>query len=101
SWYGRVLVERVEGFCRPSDWQRAYAEINGFEKQLYDSRVIVQKLWLAITAEEQLRRFKDRETTPYKQYTITEEDWRERAKRNAYEAAACDMIEKTSTPHAP
>jgi polyphosphate:AMP phosphotransferase len=101
SWYGRVLVERIEGFCAPRDWQRAYAEINAFEEQLADFGTVVLKFWLAIGADEQLRRFKDRETTPYKQYKITEEDWRNRRKWDAYEAAACDMIERTSTEAAP
>jgi polyphosphate:AMP phosphotransferase len=101
SWYGRVLVERLEGFCAPADWQRAYAEINAFEQQLTDFGIIVRKFWLATTADEQLRRFKDREVTPYKQYKITEEDWRNRNKWDAYEAAACDMIEKTSSESAP
>jgi polyphosphate:AMP phosphotransferase len=101
SWYGRVLVERVEGFCAPQDWQRAYAEINAFESQLAEFATIVVKFWLALSADEQLRRFKDRQTTPYKQYKITEEDWRNRAKWDAYEAAACDMIERTSTDAAP
>ena len=101
SWYGRVLVERIEGFCAPGDWQRAYAEINAFEQQLVESGTIVAKFWLAITAEEQLQRFKLRQETPYKQYKITEEDWRNRAKWNAYQAAACDTFEKTSTGLAP
>ncbi|MBS2024855.1 MAG: polyphosphate:AMP phosphotransferase [Deltaproteobacteria bacterium] len=101
SWYGRVLVERIEGFAATEDWQRAYAEINSFEQQLEESGTIVLKFWLAITSEEQLKRFKEREVTPYKQYKITEEDWRNRAKWNAYEAAACDMFEKTSTSTAP
>jgi AMP-polyphosphate phosphotransferase len=101
SWYGRVLVERVEGFCAPEDWQRAYTEINAFEAQLAGFGIVVVKFWLAIGADEQLRRFEDRQTTPYKQYKITEEDWRNREKWNAYEAAACDMIEKTSTEAAP
>ena len=101
SWYGRVLVERVEGFATSEEWQRAYAEINQFEAQLVDSHILVLKFWLAISPEEQLRRFKDREVTPYKQYKITQEDWRNRGKWNSYEAAACDMIERTSTEHAP
>lgn len=101
SWYGRVLVERIEGFARPDEWRRAYAEINEFEEELAEAGNIIVKLWLAISADEQLRRFKDRETTPYKQYKITEEDWRNRAKWEAYEAAACDMIERTSTEYAP
>lgn len=101
SWYGRVLVERVEGFCGSEDWQRAYGEINAYEAQLTGFGIVLIKFWLAISPEEQLRRFKERETTPYKQYKITEEDWRNRAKWNAYEAAACDMIERTSTEAAP
>jgi polyphosphate:AMP phosphotransferase len=101
SWYGRVLVERVEGLCAPADWQRAYAEINDFEEQLTDFGVIVLKFWLAITPEQQLQRFKDRQITPYKQYKLTEEDWRNRDKWEAYEIAACDMLEKTSTARAP
>ena len=101
SWYGRVLVERVEGFCARDDWKRAYAEINSFEEQLAAFGTIVLKFWLAISPEEQLRRFKAREEIPYKQYKITEEDWRNRAKWDAYEAAALEMFEKTSTSEAP
>jgi polyphosphate:AMP phosphotransferase len=101
SWYGRVLVERIERFARPDEWRRAYAEINAFEEQLAEAGNIIVKFWLAISAEEQLRRFKDRQLTPYKQYKITEEDWRNRAKWDAYEAAACDMVERTSTEYAP
>ncbi len=101
SWYGRVLVERIEGFCSETAWQRAYSEINGFEEQLTDSGIIVLKFWLALSAEEQLNRFKQRETTPYKQYKLTGEDWRNRSKWDSYEAAACDMIEKTSVDSAP
>jgi polyphosphate:AMP phosphotransferase len=101
TWYGRVLVERVEGFALPAEWRRAYSEINEFEDQLAESGVIVRKFWIAISSDEQLRRFKDRQGTPYKQYKITEEDWRNRAKWDAYEAAACEMIERTSTEHAP
>jgi polyphosphate:AMP phosphotransferase len=101
SWYGRVLVERLEGFCRPEDWQRAYAEINAFEAELADFGTIVGKFWIAISPEEQLRRFKDRQQTPFKQYKITEEDWRNREKWDGYLAGACDMIERTSTETAP
>jgi polyphosphate:AMP phosphotransferase len=101
SWYGRVLVERMEGFATPEEWGRAYAEINAFEEQLVEYGVVVAKLWLAISPEEQLRRFKNREITPYKQYKITEEDWRNRKKWRGYEAAACDMIQRTSTEMAP
>ena len=101
TWYGRVLVERVEGFCAKEDWTRAYAEIAAFEEELAQSGVIVCKFWLQISPEEQLRRFKDRVKTPFKQYKITEDDWRNRGKWDAYQAAAIDMIEKTSTPDAP
>jgi len=101
SWYGRVLVERVEGFCSPDDWQRAYAEVNAFEEALTDFGTLLVKFWLAISPEEQLRRFEDRQDTPYKQYKITEEDWRNRAKWDAYEASAVEMIERTSTAAAP
>ena len=101
SWYGRVLVERVEGFAREEDWMRAYAEINDFEDQLVRSGAIVAKFWLAITAEEQLRRFKEREKTRFKRFKITEEDWRNRKKWDDYEHAVCDMIDRTSTEIAP
>ncbi|MDH3496947.1 MAG: polyphosphate:AMP phosphotransferase [Gemmatimonadota bacterium] len=101
SWYGRVLVERIEGFARPDEWRRAFTEINDFEQQLAEAGTLTLKFWLAISAKEQLRRFKDRQGTPYKQYKITADDWRNRAKWNAYEAAACDMIERTSTDVAP
>jgi polyphosphate:AMP phosphotransferase len=101
SWYGRVLVERVEGFATRDEWSRAYAEINDFEGQLAEFGTGVLKFWLAISPEEQLRRFRDRQKTPYKQYKITDEDWRNRRKWDAYEAAACDMIERTGNEVAP
>jgi polyphosphate:AMP phosphotransferase len=101
SWYGRVLVERIEGFCSPEDWMRAFAEINAFEEQLAESGIIVLKFYLQITRDEQIERFRDRQITPYKQYKITEEDWRNRDKWNAYEAAACEMIEKTGSDALP
>lgn len=101
SWYGRVLVEKIEGFCTDDEWMRAYSEINEFEKELSDSGTIVLKFYLSITAKEQLRRFKEREVTPYKQYKITEEDWRNRSKWDSYEASAVEMFEKTSMPYAP
>ncbi|MFA6003169.1 MAG: polyphosphate:AMP phosphotransferase [Elusimicrobiota bacterium] len=101
SWYGRVLVERVEGFAGQEQWQRAYSEINSFESQLAEFGTIVLKFWIAISAAEQLRRFQDRQKTPYKQYKITDEDWRNRAQWGAYEAAACEMVERTSTEYAP
>lgn len=101
SWYGRVLVERVEGFAAPQDWKRAFGEISCFEEELAEAGVIVCKFWLQISPEEELKRFQDRGKTPYKQYKITEEDWRNRKKWDAYQASAAEMIEKTSTPDAP
>ena len=101
SWYGRVLVERVEGYCSESDWMRAYTEINDFEEQLVQNHTIVVKLWLQITPEEQLRRFEERKNTPFKQHKITEDDWRNRAKADEYTEAVCDMIDRTSTELAP
>jgi len=101
SWYGRVLVEKIEGFCTDDEWMRAYAEINEFEKELGDFGTIVLKFYLSITSKEQLRRFKERQVTPYKQYKITEEDWRNRSKWDSYEASAIEMFEKTSMPYAP
>lgn len=101
SWYGRVLVERIENFCTENEWQRAYAEINDFELAMHNAGVTVRKFYLSTTQEEQLARFKDREITPYKQYKLTEEDWRNREKWHAYESAACDMFANTSTGYAP
>ena len=101
SWYGRVLVERIEGFCSESDWVRAYEEINDFEEQLIDNRTLVAKFWLSISPEEQLARFKAREQTGYKRFKITEEDWRNREKFQLYEQAVCDMVDHTSTEIAP
>jgi len=101
SWYGRVLVERVEGFARDSEWMRAYLEINDFEAQLAEAGVVLTKLWIHISAEEQLRRFEERRTTAYKQHKITEEDWRNREKWQAYTAAVNDMVVRTSTRVAP
>lgn len=101
SWYGRVLVERVEGFCPEEDWMRAYAEINEFEEQLADHRVVVAKFWLQISQEEQLRRFKEREETGWKRFKITPDDWRNRDKWGAYEIAVCDMVDRTSSEIAP
>ena len=101
SWYGRVLVERLEGFCSEADWMRAYSEINDFEEQLAEAGAVVVKFWLTITKEEQLRRFREREKTPFKSFKITAEDWRNRKKWGDYERAVCDMIERTSNEHAP
>ncbi|MEZ4294278.1 MAG: polyphosphate:AMP phosphotransferase [Polyangiaceae bacterium] len=101
SWYGRVLVERVEGFCTESDYMRAYGEINDFEEQLAAHGLVVVKLWLQISKEEQLRRFQEREATGFKRFKITPEDWRNRDKWDAYQRAVCDMIDRTSTDSAP
>jgi len=101
SWYGRVLVERVEGFCSAGDWMRAYQEINDFEAQLVRHSIVVVKFWLAISKDEQLRRFEERKTTGFKRFKITEEDWRNRDKWDAYEHAICDMVDRTSTEIAP
>ncbi len=101
SWYGRVLVERVEGFASDDQWQRAYAEINRFEEQLVDHGSVVLKFWLHISQEEQLARFELREQTPHKQHKITEEDWRNRDKWHDYELAVHDMVAHTSTTSAP
>ena len=97
SWYGRVLVERVEGLCPHADWMRAYGEINDFEEQLVRNRTVVVKFWLSITKEEQLKRFKEREKVGFKRFKITDEDWRNRDKWSEYELAVCDMIDRTST----
>jgi polyphosphate:AMP phosphotransferase len=97
SWYGRVLVERVEGFCSEADWRRAYAEINDFEEQLVSSGLLLTKFWLQISKEEQLRRFRAREKTGFKRYKITSEDWRNRKKWGAYEIAAAEMVDRTSS----
>lgn len=101
SWYGRVLVERVEALCKIDDWMRAYNEINDFEQQLVRNGGMVLKFWLQISRAEQLRRFKQREKIAFKTFKITEEDWRNREKWNAYEHAVCDMIDRTSTEIAP
>lgn len=101
SWYGRVLVERVEGFCSEPDWRRAYNEINDFEEQLSRYGIVVMKFWLHISKDEQLKRFKDREKTSFKRFKITDEDWRNREKWPAYESAICEMVERTSTEIAP
>jgi polyphosphate kinase 2 (PPK2 family) len=101
SWYGRVLVERVEGLASEPEWQRAYHEINNFEQQLIGHRVILFKYWLHVDKQEQLKRFEERERTPWKQHKITEEDWRNREKWTQYEMAIQDMISKTSTAASP
>ncbi len=101
SWYGRVLVERVEGFATPDAWSRAYKEINDFEQELVSDGIVLVKFWLQVSAEEQLRRFQAREAEPWKQHKITAEDYRNRDKRNQYEAAAAEMIERCGTEYAP
>ena len=101
SWYGRVLVERVEGFCTDADWMRAYGEINDFERELVEQGLVVPKFWLAISKDEQLKRFRAREKTSFKRFKITEDDWRNRKKWDAYESAVCDMVDRTSTEYAP
>jgi len=101
SWYGRVLVERVEGFATKEEWQNAYYEINDFEKQLVEHGIVLCKFWLHIDPEEQLRRFKAREKTGYKKYKITDEDYRNREKWDQYSIAVNEMVERTSTAEAP
>jgi AMP-polyphosphate phosphotransferase len=101
SWYGRLLVERVERFCSENDWKRAFTELNQFERQLTGFGMILMKFWMNITQEEQLKRFKERERTHYKSWKLTEEDWRNRGKWEDYEQAAEEMLLKTSTPQAP
>ena len=101
SWYGRVLVERIEGFASKPDWLRAYEEINDFEEQLIRNKTLIAKFWLTISPEEQLARFKAREETGYKRYKITDEDWRNREKFEEYSQAVCDMVDRTSTAIAP
>jgi len=101
SWYGRVLVERVEKFCTEAEWKRAYREINEFERQLTDDGTIIIKLYLHISKDEQLQRFRRREDDPYKHWKISDEDWRNRDHWDQHNAAAEDMFEKTSPDNAP
>jgi AMP-polyphosphate phosphotransferase len=101
SWYGRVMVERVEGFCKESEWKRAYHEINEFERQLVDSGAILVKFWIHISEEEQLRRFEERKSDPYRSWKLTDEDWRNRGKWDQYTRAVEDMLLKTSTLTSP
>ena len=101
SWYGRVLVERVEGFASPAEWSRAYDEINEFEGELEAWGALLLKFWVAVSPEEQLNRFNDRQNNPDKQWKITPEDWRNRDKHPQYDAAVDDMFRLTSTPYAP
>jgi len=101
SWYGRVLVERVEGFAAEADWSRAYHEINEFEEQLAEYGIVVNKFWVHISQDEQLRRFKERQTVAYKQYKITDEDWRNRQKWDAYKLVVNELVTRCSTEYAP
>lgn len=101
TWYGRVMVERIEGFCTEQEWKRAYREINDMEKDLADAGAIVLKFWMHIDREEQAKRFRERQENPEKQWKITEEDWRNREKWDAYEEAVNEMLIRTSTPYAP
>ena len=101
TWYGRVMVERLEGFCSENDWKRAYNEINEFEKELHDWGAVIIKFWVQIDKDTQLERFNERQNTPQKQWKITDEDWRNREKWDQYEDAVNEMIQKTSTTYAP
>lgn len=101
SWYGRVMVERIEGFCTDDDWMRAYREINQFERQLVDFGTILLKFWIHISKEEQLRRFESRANDPLRQWKLTDEDWRNREKWDVYANAVNEMLMKTSTVTAP
>jgi polyphosphate kinase 2 (PPK2 family) len=101
TWYGRVLVERVEGYATPQEWKRAYKEINSFERQLRDFGAILVKFWMHISPEEQLRRFEERRRIHYKAWKLTEDDWRNREKWSAYEDAVEEMLLKTSTRSCP
>jgi polyphosphate kinase 2 (PPK2 family) len=101
SWYGRVLVERVHRLAAQRDWQRAYGEINEFERQLVEHRVVVAKFWMSVSPAEQLARFQERDRNPLKRFKVDPEDWRNRKEWRAYHVAARDMIALTSTRHAP
>jgi polyphosphate kinase 2 (PPK2 family) len=101
SWYGRVLVERVEGYATVEEWRRAYDEINEFERMLALEGTVLVKLWLHISDDEQLKRFKAREKNPLKRYKLTDDDWRNRGKRDAYAEAVEEMVARTSTEWAP
>lgn len=101
SWYGRILVERVEGFCSEAEWRRGYREINSFERQLRDFGTVILKFWIHISQDEQLRRFKQREAIGYKSWKLTTDDWRNRDRWPDYESAIEDMLLKTSTVTAP
>ncbi|MBX9754772.1 MAG: polyphosphate kinase, partial [Pseudomonadaceae bacterium] len=101
SWYGRVLVERVEGFCSPADWLRAYGEINDFEEQLTRAGLVLETFWLSIAQTTQLQRFEERDQIPFTRFKITEDDWRNRDKWSQYSDAVGDMVDRTSSEIAP
>ena len=101
TWYGRVMVERLEGFCSENDWKRAYNEMNEFEKELHDWGAVIIKFWVQIDKDTQLERFTERQNNPEKQWKITDEDWRNREKWDQYEMAVDEMLKKTSTTYAP
>jgi polyphosphate kinase 2 (PPK2 family) len=101
TWYGRVLVERVEGFATEEAWRRAYGEIVDLEDTLAAEGMIIVKLWLHVSPEEQLRRFEARQTDPYRAWKLTDEDWRNRGRREEYEAAVEEMLDRTDTAVAP
>jgi polyphosphate kinase 2 (PPK2 family) len=101
TWYGRVLVERIEGFATEAEWRRSYREIDDFERMLVDDGMVIAKFWLHISDGEQLKRFERRREDPLKAWKLTDEDWRNRAKRPAYETAIEEMFERTDTEHAP
>jgi AMP-polyphosphate phosphotransferase len=101
SWYGRVLVERVEEYATEEQWMRAYEEIRNFEKTITDEGMLLVKFWLHVSDEEQARRFEERQNNPLKNWKLTDEDWRNRSKRTEYETAINDMLEKTDTSYAP
>src|SRR5262249_14893719 len=100
SWYGRVLVERIEGFAQEVEWRRAYGEINEFGEKMADHGILIVKYWLHITREGQEKRFTDRAASPFKSWKLSDEDWRNRAKWDEYEIAVNDMVALTSTRHA-
>lgn len=101
TWYGRVMAERIEGFCSTAEWKRAYQEINDMEHQLSQHGTLILKFWMQIDKDEQERRFKERMDNPEKQWKITEEDWRNREKWDLYEKAEDEMLIRTSTTYAP
>jgi polyphosphate kinase 2 (PPK2 family) len=101
SWYGRVLVERIERFAGDDEWRRAFAEINDFEEQLIEHGIVLLKFWLQISKEEQLRRFKEREDISWKRWKLSEEDWRNRERWDDYALAAHEMIQQTSVMKSP